>query len=84
MSKSSEVLVCLGCILMGFSAGFDFVLSHGFAEAWRAWGERQWQVTFAVIFFSAGLLYLTGMFIFSFLAESRRCRARKAYGERYR
>lgn len=84
MSKTSQIMICMGFILLGFAAGSDFVLSHGFSEAWQAWGERQWEVTFAVIFTGAGLLNIAGVLTFYYLSDRRRYRARKAYGERYR
>jgi len=84
MSRTEQIAVGIGFLLVGFSAGFDFVLSHGFSEAWQAWGERQWQVSFAVIFAGAGIVNIAGVLIYYYLADRRRYRARKAYGERYR
>ncbi|HBR0962969.1 TPA: hypothetical protein L9K56_004931 [Klebsiella pneumoniae] len=75
---------CVLFIFLGLSAGADFLLSHGFAEAWPAWKNREWEVCFAVIFIGAGAISLTVIFVIDFLADRRRYRNRKVYGERYK
>ncbi|HHS9912328.1 TPA: hypothetical protein ACTW28_005160 [Klebsiella quasipneumoniae subsp. similipneumoniae] len=80
MIPSLTKLTCVLFIFLGLSAGVDFLLSHGFAEAWPAWKNREWEVCFALISIGAGTIVLTVIFIIESLVD--RYRNRKAYGER--
>ncbi|WP_210461792.1 hypothetical protein [Pantoea ananatis] len=80
----SNLLFIAGLILIGFSAGLDYMLTHGVTESWEALQRRDWQITLSVICLVSGLSGLGFYVINHSIAKKLRFTRRKRYGDMYK
>lgn len=84
MRRVNEMILAFSLIGLGVAAGLDEVLSVGGAEAWAELLEGRIKMLISGICLYAGISIVVAFTLTDFLADRRRSRARKIYGERYR
>lgn len=84
MRTSPEVMISALFLFIGITSGITFLINHSISEAWELLQQRQLDITFSAVMTLSGLGGLIIFILPGILADRRRYKKHKEYGERYK